>query len=76
VKGYVDLTGDIFIVLTAATKGMRTGCRTPEGIRQDVAPHAHHPSLSRRGQEIPRTVSRQAHVQQSDNTNACIFNRR
>jgi len=31
-------TGDIFIVLSASTTGMHTGCRTPEGIRQDVAP--------------------------------------
>jgi hypothetical protein len=72
----VEETGDIFIVLSAGTTGMRTGCRTPEDIRQDVAPQAHPPSLLRRGQEIPRTVSRQAHVQPSDNTNACILNRR
>ena len=34
----VQKTGDIFIVLSAGTTGMRTDCRTPEGIRQDVAP--------------------------------------
>ena len=56
------------------TTGMRTGCRTPEGIRQDVAPHAHHPSRSRRGQEIPRTVSRQAHVQ-PERTRTPVFSR-
>ena len=27
-------TGDIFIVPSAGTTGMRIGCRTPEGIRQ------------------------------------------
>src|SRR4029450_2581730 len=30
--------GDIFLVLSAGTTGMRTDCRTSEGIRQDVAP--------------------------------------
>jgi hypothetical protein len=55
-------TGDIFIVPSAGTTGMRIGCRTPEGIRQDVASHTHHLWLSRRGQEISRTVSWQAYV--------------
>jgi hypothetical protein len=32
-------TGDIFLVLSASTTGMRTACRTSEVIRQDVAPH-------------------------------------
>jgi hypothetical protein len=32
--------GVIFIVLSTGTTGTRAGCRTPEGIRQDIAPHA------------------------------------
>jgi hypothetical protein len=35
---YDRKTGVIFIVLSADTTGMHTGCRTPEGIRQEVAP--------------------------------------
>jgi hypothetical protein len=40
--------GDIFIVLSVGTTGMRTGCRTPEGRRQDVAPHAPYMAIAPR----------------------------
>jgi hypothetical protein len=33
---YVNQTGDIFIGFSAGTTGRRTGCRTPEGSRQDA----------------------------------------
>src|SRR5262245_4891634 len=42
--------GVIFIVPSVGTTGMCICCRTPKGIRQDVASHTHHLSLSRRGQ--------------------------
>ena len=32
----VSITGDIFIGFSAGTTGRRTGCRTPEGSRQDA----------------------------------------
>src|SRR5262249_49164982 len=67
-RSTMQITGDIFLVLSAGHTGMRTGCRTPEGVRQDVAPPALPPSLSRRGQDIPRTISRQAHGQTRGHT--------
>jgi hypothetical protein len=36
--GDMPITGVIFIVLSVGTIGMHTGCRTPKGIRQEVAP--------------------------------------